>query len=57
MDWDLIKIAGQNKTYKELRSWVKNKKMSPEDAKTLVTTHLKKRLGETQFPHQVSQKE
>jgi len=57
VDWDLIKIAGQNKTYKELRSWVKNNKMSPEDAKTLVTTHLNKRLGETQFPHQVSQKE
>lgn len=57
MDWDLIKIAGKNITYKEVRSWVKNQKMSLDDAKNLITTHLTRKLGKTQFAHRVSQKE
>ncbi len=57
VDWDLVKIYGKNTTYKEIRSLVKNQKMSLEDAKTLVTAHLKKKLGKNQFTHKVSQKE
>lgn len=57
VDWDCIKVAGKNTTYKEIRSWVKNQKMSLEDAKKLVITHLKKKLSETQFVHKTSQKE
>lgn len=57
VDWDLVKMNGKNTTYKEIRSLVKNQKMSLEDAKTLVTAHLKKKLGKNQFTHKVSQKE
>lgn len=57
VDWDSLKIAGRDTTYKEIRSWVKNNKMSAADAKVIVTTHLKKKLWKTQFVHQVSQKE
>ena len=44
-------------SYKELRSLVKNNKMSFQDAKNIVGTHLKKKLGETTFSHKESQKE
>jgi hypothetical protein len=53
----VLKIAGKNTTYKELRSLVKNGKMNLSDAKDIVTTHLRKKLWETQFTHKESQKE
>jgi len=44
-------------TYKELRSFVKNDKISLLEAQNLVANHFKKLIGKTTFPHQESQKE
>ncbi len=59
IDWDKLPInkEGSEMTYKELRSLVKNKKLSLEEAQNLVSTHFQKLLGKTTFSHQESQKE
>jgi hypothetical protein len=57
VDWDVLKIEGKYVTYKELRSLVKNGKMNMIDARSIVTSHLRKKLGDTTFPHKESQKE
>jgi hypothetical protein len=58
VDWDSLKMENKTHiTYKELRSLVKNEKMSFSEACNLVTRHFQKILGKTLFPHQESQKE
>jgi UPF0176 protein len=57
VDWDALKIEGKYVTYKELRSLVKNGKMNMLDAQSIVTSHLRKKLGHTTFSHKESQKE
>lgn len=57
VDWDDLKIGGKVTTYKELRSLIKNNKISFSDAQDIVQTHLKKKLGKTTFAHRESQKE
>lgn len=64
VDWDDfslksidIKIQNPQTPYKELRSWVRNGKISLLDAQELVARHLGHLLGKTTFPHRESQKE
>lgn len=67
VDWDSLQIQSTRlgasatkykvQTYKELRSLLKNEKMSFVDAQHIVATHLKKKLWETTFRHVESQKE
>lgn len=65
VDWDVLsnKEEGVKKnkaefvTYKELRSSMKNNKISTQEAQNLVIAHFKKLLGKTTFPHKNSQKE
>ena len=44
VDWDSIKVFGKNMTYKELRSLVRNEKISLLDAQKIVSEHLRKKL-------------
>jgi len=56
VEWDFLKI--QNKgTYKELRSLVKNHKITLQEAQDIVVKHFQKTLGKTTFSHLESQKE
>jgi hypothetical protein len=58
VDWDSLKIQSKkNITYKELRSLVKNEKVSFSEACSLVTQYFQKTLGKTTFSHRESQKE
>jgi hypothetical protein len=57
VDWDDIKINGKIMTYKELRSSIKNGKISAFDTHEAVSKHLHKKLGENTFRHKESQKE
>ncbi len=58
VDWDSVTIQHEGKgTYKELRSLVRNNKISLTEAQNLVVSHFKKLLGKTIFPHKESQKE
>jgi len=43
--------------YKELRSFVKNDKITRDEAQEVVEKHFKKMLGKNSFPHTESQKE
>lgn len=44
VDWDDIRVFGKNITYKELRSLVRNEKISHADAEKIVSEHLRKKL-------------
>lgn len=58
VDWDSLKLEdGAVITYKQLRSFVKNNKISLKEAQDVVMVHCKKLLGKTTFPHKESQKE
>ena len=49
--------AGSYISYKEIRSLMKNKKISQEVAQNLVQQHINKHLRGRQFVHKESQKE
>lgn len=64
--WDQLRIQSvrpelknlhQLISYKELRSRVKNKKISISEAQEIVSNHLIRGLGKTSFRHKESQKE
>lgn len=60
VDWDSLQVQNTKykvQTYKELRSLVKAGKMDFSEAQKIVTNHLRKKLWETKFTHQESQKE
>lgn len=58
VDWDSLMMENKTHlTYKELRSHIKNEKVTFSEACALVKQHFQKTLGKTLFPHQESQKE
>jgi hypothetical protein len=57
VDWDALKINGKTSTYKELRSLVRNNKLSLQEAQNVVVKHFQKTLGDTSFVHRENQKE
>jgi UPF0176 protein len=60
VDWDSLQVQSTKykvQTYKELRSLIKSEKMTFVEAQNIITKHLQKKLWETKFRHQESQKE